>query len=237
MPMPHRTFAQVAKRRLVGKEGRERIREVRALLAELPDYRNGPYADLRKCAARGDRGHPRPLERRPSRLDRGPPRGRRPGRAGRPAQRRQVVPAAGALGDPDQDRRLRVHHAPTGAGAHPHPRGARPARRDPRADRRSDRGSWWRPGPARRAPVGRRDRVLRRADGDPADLRVVRDEVAAAGIEKPAIARRHPRRRCADRVRSSGWPAPSRSCGRSPYRCSTRRRLMRSGTPSGRSPA
>ena len=48
MPMPHRTFAQVAKRRLVGKEGRERIREVNALLSELPDYRNGPYADLRK---------------------------------------------------------------------------------------------------------------------------------------------------------------------------------------------
>jgi small GTP-binding protein len=48
MPMPHRTFAQVAKRRLIGKEGQERIREVRALLAELPDYRNGPYADLRK---------------------------------------------------------------------------------------------------------------------------------------------------------------------------------------------
>jgi hypothetical protein len=48
MPMPHRTFAQVAKRRLVGKEGKERIREVRALLGELPDYRNGPFADLRK---------------------------------------------------------------------------------------------------------------------------------------------------------------------------------------------
>ena len=48
MPMPHRTFAQVAKRRLIGKEGRDRIREVRALLSELPDYRNGPYADLRK---------------------------------------------------------------------------------------------------------------------------------------------------------------------------------------------
>src|SRR6185503_19014359 len=48
MPMPHRTFAALAKRRLVGKEGRERIREVQALLAELPDYRNGPYADLRK---------------------------------------------------------------------------------------------------------------------------------------------------------------------------------------------
>ena len=48
MPMPHRTFAQVAKRRLIGKEGRDRIREVNALLSELPDYRNGPYADLRK---------------------------------------------------------------------------------------------------------------------------------------------------------------------------------------------
>jgi small GTP-binding protein len=48
MPMPHRTFAQVAKRKLVGKEGRERIRTVRELIAELPDYRNGPYADLRK---------------------------------------------------------------------------------------------------------------------------------------------------------------------------------------------
>jgi small GTP-binding protein len=48
MPMPHQTFAALAKRRLVGKEGRERVRAVRALLAELPDYRNGPYADLRK---------------------------------------------------------------------------------------------------------------------------------------------------------------------------------------------
>src|SRR5215211_4139532 len=48
MPMPHRIFAQVAKRRLTGKEGKDRIRAVRELLAELPDYRNGPYADLRK---------------------------------------------------------------------------------------------------------------------------------------------------------------------------------------------
>ena len=48
MPMPHRTFAQLAKRRLIGKEGRERVREVSLLLAELPDYKNGPYADLRK---------------------------------------------------------------------------------------------------------------------------------------------------------------------------------------------
>ena len=48
MPMPHRTQMQLIKRRLVGKDGAERIRELRAILAELPDYRNGPYADIRK---------------------------------------------------------------------------------------------------------------------------------------------------------------------------------------------
>ena len=48
MPMPHRTFAEVAKRRLVGKEGSERVATIRALMEELPGYRNGPYADLRK---------------------------------------------------------------------------------------------------------------------------------------------------------------------------------------------
>jgi uncharacterized protein len=48
MPMPHRTQMQVIKRRLVGKEGTERVRELRAILAELPNYRSGPYADIRK---------------------------------------------------------------------------------------------------------------------------------------------------------------------------------------------
>ncbi|HEX8803500.1 MAG TPA: GTPase [Acidimicrobiales bacterium] len=48
MPMPHRTFRQVIKRRLVGKDGTARTRELRAILDELPDYRNGPYADLRR---------------------------------------------------------------------------------------------------------------------------------------------------------------------------------------------
>jgi small GTP-binding protein len=46
--MPHRTFAEVAKRRLVGKEGSARVATINALLSELPGYRNGPYADLRK---------------------------------------------------------------------------------------------------------------------------------------------------------------------------------------------
>lgn len=48
MPMPHRTQMQVIKRRLAGKDGSERVRELRAILSGLPDYRNGPYADIRK---------------------------------------------------------------------------------------------------------------------------------------------------------------------------------------------
>jgi small GTP-binding protein len=48
MPMPHRTQMQVIKRRLVRKEGTERIRELRAILGDLPGYKSGPYADIRK---------------------------------------------------------------------------------------------------------------------------------------------------------------------------------------------
>jgi small GTP-binding protein len=48
MPIPHRVAKQMIQRRLVGKEGGERIKELRSILTELPDYRNGPYADLRK---------------------------------------------------------------------------------------------------------------------------------------------------------------------------------------------
>jgi hypothetical protein len=39
---------QIIRRRLAGKEGAERVRELRAILADLPNYRNGPYADIRK---------------------------------------------------------------------------------------------------------------------------------------------------------------------------------------------
>ena len=48
MPMPHRTQMQVIKRRLVGKDGSERVRELRSILDGLPNYRSGPYADIRK---------------------------------------------------------------------------------------------------------------------------------------------------------------------------------------------
>ena len=37
-----------SRRRLIGNEGSERSRELRAILDELPGYRNGPYADIRK---------------------------------------------------------------------------------------------------------------------------------------------------------------------------------------------
>jgi uncharacterized protein len=48
MPMPHRTQMQLIKRRLIGKEGSERVHALRAILHELPGYRNGPYADIRR---------------------------------------------------------------------------------------------------------------------------------------------------------------------------------------------
>jgi uncharacterized protein len=48
MPMPHRVQMQLIKRSLVGKEGQARVKALRAVLAELPGYKNGPYADLRK---------------------------------------------------------------------------------------------------------------------------------------------------------------------------------------------
>jgi small GTP-binding protein len=48
MPMPHRTQMQVIKRRLTGKEGHDRVRELRAILDGLPNYKNGPYGEIRK---------------------------------------------------------------------------------------------------------------------------------------------------------------------------------------------
>lgn len=48
MPMPHRTQMALIKRRIAGKSGAERVRELRSILDGLPDFKNGPYADLRK---------------------------------------------------------------------------------------------------------------------------------------------------------------------------------------------
>ena len=64
MPMPHRTQAQVIRRRLRGKEGSARLRELQRILADLPDYKNGPYADLRKWVNEEIGADPRPYARR-----------------------------------------------------------------------------------------------------------------------------------------------------------------------------
>ncbi len=52
MPMPHRTYMQLIKRRLTGKEGAERLRELRGILDDLPGYKNGPYAEIRQWVQR-----------------------------------------------------------------------------------------------------------------------------------------------------------------------------------------
>ena len=237
MPMPHRTFAQVAKRRLIGKEGRERIREVRALLDELPDYRNGPYADLRKSLLAEIEDTRVAVVRRPPRLDRRAPRGRGADRAGRAAQRRQVVAAPGAVRDPDPDRRLRVHHAPPGAGPDPDRRRARPAGRDPGAHRGRQRGSRRRTGAARRAPLRRRDRLLRARRRRPAGAsRSCWTRSPSPGSSGPRSSRPPvPTRRRPSAVEAPRGrrPGPAR-CSPSPS--STRRRSTRSATPPGGSP-
>jgi len=66
VPMSHRTQMQIIKRRLSGKEGSERVRELRSILEELPGYRNGPYADLRKWVQgqiEESRAHSRTIQR------------------------------------------------------------------------------------------------------------------------------------------------------------------------------
>lgn len=48
MPIPHQEMRRMIKRRIQGLEGTERIRVLRAALAELPGYYQGPYGQLRK---------------------------------------------------------------------------------------------------------------------------------------------------------------------------------------------
>ena len=48
MPMSHKVMKQKIKRQLKGKVGKEKQDELHRILEELPNYRSGPYADLRK---------------------------------------------------------------------------------------------------------------------------------------------------------------------------------------------
>ena len=136
--MPHSTFTQVAKRRLTGKEGRERIREVQSLLGELPGHLHGR---TRTCASGSwrrsrTRGSARAPWHREIFSIAVPPEGAAqmalvgPPMSGSRACSRSILREI-----QNQDRRLSVRHAPTDPSPHPHRRRAAPARRDPRADR------------------------------------------------------------------------------------------------------
>ena len=172
MPMPHRTFAQLAKRRLTGKEGRERIREVSALLAELPDYKNGPYADLRKWLT--------------SEIEESRVRSNAVHRDSI-AVRREGAAQIALVGPPNVGKSsilqaLSEIQIKTGdypfttlrpdPGPHADRRRPRPARRDPGAHRGRQRRPRRGTGAARRPPLGRCDRLLhprrRRSRGAPA---------------------------------------------------------------------
>ena len=161
MPMPHRTFAEVAKRRLVGKEGSERVATING--AARRSCRATGTGRTPTCGS-GSRASSIDTRVRAKVVHRDSLQVRREGAAQialvGAAERRQVVAPAGALAHPDQDGRLRVHDAPTRPCADADRRRARAARRDPGSDRGRARGSWRRPGAARRAPERRRDRVV-----------------------------------------------------------------------------
>src|SRR5437660_301865 len=106
MPMPHRTQMQLIKRRLVGKDGSDKVRELRAILAELPGYKNGPYADVRKWVE-SQLEHPRGPERVG---DRAPGTDRRDEerRGGRRRAARGVPGASGRRGQRPRRRQRRT---------------------------------------------------------------------------------------------------------------------------------
>ena len=227
MPMPHRTFAQVAKRRSSGRKGAERVRELRGAprgAARLPQR---PVRRHPQVAQRGDRADARPREGRPPRLDRRPPRGRGADRARRPAERGQVVAAAGAL------RRSRSRPATT-----------RSRRRGPVAAMTRIGGVLVQlveiPGLIEGAPEDRGGGrallgVLRNADAivychaataPPDELAVVRREVAARGHRAAGAARRDEGRRGGGR-RVDRLAAALGARRRARSRCSTTRASTR----------
>jgi len=48
MPVPHQEMRRIIKRRIRGLEGTERVRMLKACLAELPGYYQGPYGQIRR---------------------------------------------------------------------------------------------------------------------------------------------------------------------------------------------
>lgn len=48
MAIPHDIQMRLIKKRLVGKEGKSRVEEIKKILAEIPKYNTGPYGKIRK---------------------------------------------------------------------------------------------------------------------------------------------------------------------------------------------
>ena len=224
MPMPHRTYKQVIQRRLVGKTGTERTKELRSILAELPGYRNGPYADLRKWVE----GQMAESRVRTKVVHRDSIAVRREGAAqvmlvGPPnAGKSSLLQALSSIQIRTGDYAFTTTRP--GAGGDADPRRPRPARRDPGPDRGRARGPRRRPCAAGRAPRRRRDRPLPR--GRRARRRSTRSEPSwprPGSRSRRSSSRRRRTRRRRRQVRSAS-------------RCSTTRASTGFARRSGSSP-
>jgi uncharacterized protein len=52
MAIPHITQMQIIKRRLKGKEGKTKLKEIEQIIEELPGYNTGPYGEIKKWLAK-----------------------------------------------------------------------------------------------------------------------------------------------------------------------------------------
>jgi small GTP-binding protein len=48
MPVPHKIQMQIIKKRLIGKEGKAKIKEIESIMQELPGFNTGPYGEIKK---------------------------------------------------------------------------------------------------------------------------------------------------------------------------------------------
>lgn len=48
MAIPHEVQKQLIKKRLIGKDGKARLKEIKKIKSELPGYKTGPYGEIKK---------------------------------------------------------------------------------------------------------------------------------------------------------------------------------------------